>query len=188
VTTTRPALIAALLLLAALPVRAQDRTSFFNSYGLPTDEMEETIRLAVGGGLNLSPELPGWQGTFSVMGENRDKALLTQISLSFETVGTQAAGESSPSGRISQVTLNPLSIFFGYGGVRIGGGFDLSWSFLPSGRSAENATGFGWGGRAGGGIVLRPGPVNVWALCQYRWLSGDRVGGVFFDLLIGPEW
>ncbi len=175
------------LLLCAPLVRAQEGRSLFNSYGLPAEETEETIRFGVGGGVNLSPDLPGWQAGLTLMGENRDKALLTMISLAFETVGTQQDGDSGPTGRISQVMLNPLSIYAGYGGVRVGGGFELSWAFLPDGASAQNATGFGYGGRAGGGIVLRPGPVNVWAMCHYRWLSGDRVGGVFFDLFIGPD-
>lgn len=181
-------LVATMLVLVPLAARA-DPPPAFGPTEMPGEIAvnPDVTRLALGAGLNLSPVDPGWQGTIAVMGENREDSLLTQISLAFEIVGTKGAKDAGPTGRVSQVVLNPFSLFGGLGAVRLGAGFDVSYAFHPIGPSAKDATGFGIGGRAGGGLSLHPGVVNIWLLCQYRWLSGDRVGGVFFDLLIGPE-
>lgn len=175
------------ILLALLPSIARAQ-----AYGAPPDFFEQqpaddVIRLAAGGGVNLTPASLGWQLQLAVMGENRDKALLTQIGLGYEVVGTRAPGDTEPTGRVSQVVLNPLTIYGGYGGLRAGAGFDVSYAFLPVGPSAQAATGWGAGGRVGGGLSIHPGGFNLWLLAHYRWLSGDRVGGWFFDVLTGPD-
>jgi len=55
------------------------------------------------------------------------------------------------------------------------------------GVSGEAATGFGAGGRVGAGLSLRAGTVGIWLFSTYRWFSGPREGGFFFDLLIGLQ-
>jgi hypothetical protein len=173
----RPAALL-LALAAASPSLAQE---------LPVPESEETVGPAVGAGVNLTPQDPGWQLQLAVMGENRDRGLTTQIGLGYEVVGTRLDGEAGPSGRVSQVALSPFTIWAGYGGVRAGAGFDVSYAFLPVGASGEAATGLGWGGRVGAGLSLRTGRVGVWLFATYRWLSGPREGGFFFDLLVGRQ-
>jgi len=174
----RPLLALVLASVVAAPARAQD---------VPEPEDDEAVGPAVGVGVNLTPRDPGWQLQLALMGENRDKALTTQISLGYEVVGTRLDGESVPTGRVSQVVLNPFTVWGGYGGVRAGAGFDVSYAFLPAGASGQAATGFGWGGRAGAGVSLRTGRVGVWLFATYRWFSGPREGGFFFDLIVGRQ-
>ena len=175
--TTWPLVLLASVVLAS-PAGAQPRS------GEAADEAD-VISPAVGLGANWTPQDPGWQIQLAVMGENRSRALLTQISLAYEVVGTQLHGETSPTGRVSQVVLNPFTVWAGYGGVRLGAGVDVSYGFLPVGPSGESATGWGVGGRVGGGLSLHPGPIGLWILGQYRFLSGTRVGGFFVDVLVG---
>lgn len=168
----------------AAPATAQ-MGGFTNSP--PDDREQEVTRMAVGGGTNLTGATPGWQATVAVMGENREKALLTQIGLSLESIAAGTVGPNGPEGRLLQVVLNPATIYAGWGAFRVGGGFDLSWGFAPEGNGADKATGLGWGARAGGGLALHPGGINLWLLGHYRWVTGDRPGGWFFDLMVGPD-
>lgn len=156
------------------------------AYGSDEPSSEELIRPAVGVGMNFTPADPGWQLQLSVMGENLEKALLTQISLGYEVVGTRRSGETSSTGRLSQVVLSPLTIYGGFGGLRVGAGFEVSYGFLPVGQSAEEAKGWGAGGRVGGGLSIHPGSFGLWILGHYRFLSGSRVNGFFIDVVLAP--
>ena len=156
------------------------------AYGGDEPASEELIRPAVGVGMNLTPADPGWQLQLAVMGENLEKALLTQISLGYEVVGTRLSGETTSTGRLSQVVLSPLTIYGGFGGLRAGAGFEVSYGFWPVGRSAEEAKGWGAGGRVGGGLSIHPGSFGLWILGHYRFLTGSRVNGFFIDVVLAP--
>ena len=185
----RQCLIFAALLTAILGIgtTARAASDLFPPVEAPDEPSTEVTRFAIGGGVNLSEPSPGWQGTLSIMGENRLSAMLTQFSLGIEQVGTRAAGEADPSGHVRQGALAMNLYALGVGPLRLGLGADVAYAFSPQGASAEGATGWGWGWRAGGGLSLHPGPFNLWILGAYRWLTGDRVGGWFFDVAIGPD-
>ncbi|MFM2152554.1 MAG: hypothetical protein RL199_989 [Pseudomonadota bacterium] len=157
------------------------------SWGPAFTEDAETTAVAVGVGANATTSGTGWQGTLALMGENRERALLTQLGVAVESVGTRRAGDAGPTGRLTQLTLHPFSVYAGYGALRLGAGWDVSWGLASVGPGATRSEGFGVAGRLGGGLSFPLGPLDVRALAHYRWMSGERVDGWFFDLFVGPR-
>jgi hypothetical protein len=151
------------------------------------DEDPESVAVAVGLGGNGTTSGSAWQGSLALMGENRELALLTQMGVGVEVVGTRRAGDTGPTGRLTQLTLHPFSLYGGFGALRVGAGWDMSWGLASVGPGAAKAEGFGIAGRLGGGLSFPLGPVDVRALAHYRWMSGERVDGWFFDLFVGPR-
>jgi hypothetical protein len=149
-------------------------------------EDAETVAVAVGLGANGTTSGTGWQGSVGLMGENRELALLTQMGVGVDVVGTRRPGDSGPTGRLTQLTINPFTVYGGFGALRLGAGWDVSWGLASIGPGATKAEGFGVGGRLGGGLSFPVGAFAVRALAHYRWMSGERVDGWFFDLFVGP--
>jgi hypothetical protein len=150
-------------------------------------EDAETVGVAVGVGTNGTTSGTGWQGSLALMGENRERALLTQLGIAVETVGTRRPGDAGPTGRLTQLTLNPFTVHAGYGALRVGAGWDVSWGLASVGPGATRSEGFGIAGRLGGGLSFPVGRLDVRALAHYRFLSGERVDGWFFDVFIGSH-
>jgi hypothetical protein len=148
---------------------------------------EETIAVAAGLGGNGTTSGGAWQGTLALMGENRERALLTQLGVGVDVVGTRRPGDAGPTGRLTQLTVSPFTVYGGYGALRIGAGWDVSWGLASVGPGATKSEGFGIAGRLGGGLSFPLGPLDVRALAHYRWMSGERVDGWFFDLFLGPR-
>jgi hypothetical protein len=153
----------------------------------PITEEPENVTAAVGLGANGTTSGTGWQGTLALMGENRELGLLTQLGVGIDVVGTRRPQDAGPTGRMTQLTLQPFSVYGGFGALRLGAGWDVSWGLASVGPGAARSEGFGIAGRLGGGLSFPFGSVDVRALAHYRWMSGERVDGWFFDLFVGPR-